>query len=255
MRTLRIVGSGLAALALGAALAGAWITLRQGRNQIATASIDAAQVEKIVAGYLRQHPEAVYAALQAYQKQQQAEQADALRATIKATADELLHDQATPVGGNPAGDVTIVEFFDYQCPYCKAVAPDLAKALAADGKIRMVYKEFPILGPASITAAKAALAAQAQGKYVAFHDALIGFKGHLSDDDVFSIAVTVGLDVARLKTDMEKPEIKAAIKRNYALADKLNIQGTPAFIIGGEMLPGAASLDELTAAVKRARKG
>jgi protein-disulfide isomerase len=256
MKTLRIAGFGLVAVALGAVIAGAWITLRHGREPAEAASrLDAAQVERIVAGYLRQHPEAVFAALQAYQRQQQAEQADAAKATIKAAAAELMQDAAAPVGGNPAGDVTIVEFFDYQCPYCKAVAPDLAKALAADGKIRMVYKEFPILGPASITAAKAALAAQAQGHYVAFHDKLIGFKSHLSDDDVFAVAATVGLDVARLKTDMEKPEIKATIKRNYGLADKLRVQGTPAFIIGDEMLPGAASLDELTAAVKRARKG
>jgi protein-disulfide isomerase len=254
MKTLRIAGFGLVALALGAAIAFAWIALPHGRNQGDTAHLDAAQVEKIVAGYLRQHPEAVFATLQAYQKQQQAAQADAAKATIKAATAELLQDQATPAGGNPNGDVTIVEFFDYQCPYCKAVAPDLAKALAADGKIRMVYKEFPILGPSSITAAKAALAAQAQGRYIAFHDQLIAFKGHLGDEDVFAVAATVGLDVARLKADMEKPEIKAAIKRTYQLADKLHIQGTPAFIIGGEMLPGAASLEELTAAVKRARK-
>jgi len=253
MKTSRFAGLILAALVLGVALGAGWMALRHPQKQ--AAGLDAAQVEKVVAGYLHDHPDAVFAALQAYQKRQDAAAAETARATIKAAAAELLHDQSTPVGGNPVGDVTVVEFFDYQCPYCKAVAPDLAKALAADGKIRMVYKEFPILGPASITAAKAALAAQAQGKYVAFHDQLIAFKGHLSNDDVFAIAATVGLDVARLKADMEKPEIRAAIKRNYELADKLNIQGTPAFIIGGEMLPGAASLDELTAAVKRARKG
>jgi protein-disulfide isomerase len=255
MKTLRIAGLGLVILALGAVIAGAWIALRHNTDRSQATGLDAPQVEKIVAGYLRQHPEAVFAALQAYQKQQQAAQADAATATIRAAAAELLQDQATPVGGNPAGDVTIVEFFDYQCPYCKAVAPDLAKALAADGKIRMVYKEFPILGPSSITAAKAALAAQGQGRYVAFHDKLIAFKGHLGDDDIFAVAAEVGLDVARLKADMEKPEIKAAIQRNYKLAAKLSIQGTPAFIIGSEMLPGAASLEELTAAVKRARKG
>ena len=103
-----------------------------------------------------------------------------------------------PVAGNPHGDVTIVEFFDYRCPYCRAVAPDLAKAVAADGKVRLIYKEFPILGPASTTAAKAALAAVRQGRYLVFHDRLFAFKGNLDDAAIYAIARELGLDVARL---------------------------------------------------------
>jgi len=211
------------------------------------------KIQKIVREYLKQHPEVVIDALQQYQAKQDAQKAEQARQTIAAAKDELLNDTANPVGGNPKGDVAIVEFFDYRCPYCKAVDPDLQKALSADGNVRLIYKEFPILGPESIVAAKAALAAVAQDKYQPFHDKLMAFKGNLDDATIYSLAGEAGLDVTRLKADMEKPEVKDQINRNYRLADKLNIQGTPAFIIGGELLPGAASYEDLTAAFKRAR--
>lgn len=216
---------------------------------------EAAKIQKIVRDYLREHPEIIIDALQEYQHRQETQKVDKTRQTIAAMADELLHDPTSPVAGNPNGDLSIVEFFDYRCPYCKAVALDLAKAVAADGKVRLVYKEFPILGPASLTAAKAALAAVRQEKYLAFHDKLFAFKGNLDDAAIYTIASDLGLDVVRLKADMEKPEIKGIIDRSYRLADKLNIQGTPAFIIGSELLPGAASFDDLIAAFKRARGG
>ncbi len=219
----------------------------------APAQVD--QIERIVRDYLKQHPEVIVEALKAYQAQQDAKKADALRATIASLKSELLSDPATPVGGNPAGDVAVVEFFDYRCPYCKAMAPDLAKALAADGKVRLVYKEFPILSPTSVVAAKAALAARYQDKYVLFHDRLMDVKGTLDESQIYSTAADAGLNVARLKADMERPEITEAIARNYSLADKLDIQGTPAFIIGDQLLDGVSTADELAAAIKRARGG
>jgi len=222
------------------------------------AGLPAAQVEQIqavVRDYLRQHPEVIIEAIKAYQAQQDADQAAKAKQDIVAFKDEIFRDAASPVGGNPEGDVTIVEFFDYRCPYCKAVAGDLNKAVTADGKVRMVYKEFPILGPSSVVAARAALASQAQGKYVAFHDRLMSLKGSLDDAAIFAAAADVGLDVPRLKADMEKPAVAEQIDRTRSLADKLAIQGTPAFVIGAELLPGAASLEELTAAIKRARAG
>jgi protein-disulfide isomerase len=212
-------------------------------------------VQKIIADYLRQHPEVIIDAIKQYQAKRDADQAAAAKKNLISMKDEIFHDPTSPVGGNPAGDVSVVEFFDYRCPYCKAVQPDLLKALAADGKLRLVFKEFPILGPASMTASKAALAAVAQGKYMPFHDKLLAYKGNLDDAAIYAIAGDVGLDVAKLKADMEKPEIKDIIERNTKLADKLNIQGTPGFIVGSELIPGALSLDELTAAVKRARAG
>ena len=213
------------------------------------------RVQRIVRDYLQQHPEVIIEAIKSYQDKRAAAEAGKARQTISALQDELLRDPASPVGANPAGDVSIVEFFDYRCPYCKAVAPDLAKALAADGKVRLIYKEFPILGASSMLAAKAALASQQQGKYIPFHEKLIAFKGNLDEVAIFAMAADIGLDVAKLKSDMQKPEIDAAIQRNYKLADKLAIQGTPAFVIGSELLPGAASVDELTAAIRRARSG
>jgi protein-disulfide isomerase len=213
------------------------------------------KIQKIVRDYIREHPEIIVDALQAYQRRQDAQKAEQTRQTIAALKDELLNDPTSPVAGNPKGDVTVVEFFDYRCPYCKAVAPDLAKAVAVDGKVRLIYKEFPILGPASITAAKAALAAVRQDKYLALHDKLFGFKGNLDDAAIYAMASELGLDVARLKADMEKPEIQKTIDRSSELADKLKIDGTPAFVIGNELIPGAASFDDLIAAFKRARRG
>jgi protein-disulfide isomerase len=219
------------------------------------APAEVAKIQKIVRDYLREHPEVIVDALQEYQHRQDTQKVEQTRQTIAALKDELLHDPTSPVTGNPNGDVTVVEFFDYRCPYCKAVAPDLAKAVAADGKVRLIYKEFPILGPASITAAKAALAAVRQDKYPAFHDKLFAFKGNLDDAAIYAMASDLGLDVVRLKADMEKPEIESIIDHNYRLADKLKVEGTPAFVIGGELLPGAVSFDNLIAVFKRARGG
>ncbi|HEY2889979.1 MAG TPA: DsbA family protein [Dongiaceae bacterium] len=216
---------------------------------------DVAKIQKIIADYLKSHPEVVVDALQEYQKKQDAMKADAARQTIASAHDELLNDAANPEAGNPKGDVTVVEFFDYRCPYCKAVAGDLQKAISADGNVRVIYKEFPILGPESLVASRAALAAAVQGKYQPFHDKLLAFKGNLDDATIYAIAGDAGLDVTKLKADMQKPEIKDQIGRNYHLADKLNIQGTPAFIIGDVLLPGAASFDDLTEAFKHARGG
>jgi protein-disulfide isomerase len=212
-------------------------------------------IQKVVRDYLKAHPEVLIEALQEYQANQDAKKADQARQTIAAASEELLKDATNPTAGNPKGDVTLVEFFDYRCPYCKAVAPDLEKAISADGNVRLIYKEFPILGPQSLVASKAALAAVAQDKYLPFHDKLLAFKGNLDDVAIYSLAADAGLDVARLKADMEKPEIKDQIDRNYHLAEKLNIQGTPAFIIGSQLLPGAASAEDLAAAFKQARGG
>src|SRR5579871_1910204 len=176
---------------------------------------DVAKIQKIIADYLKAHPEVIVDALQAYQKKQDAAKAEAARQSIIASRDELLKDATNPVGGNPNGDLTIVEFFDYRCPYCKGVDADLQKAISADGNVRVIYKEFPILGPESLVASRAALAAVAQGKYQPFHDKMLAYKGSLDDAAIYSIAGDVGIDVKKLKADMEKPEIKDQIDRNY----------------------------------------
>ncbi len=210
--------------------------------------------EQRVRDYLLANPEVIMEALQVLQERQRAAAAENLRRTIEARSDEILNDPASPVGGDPAGDVTVVEFFDYNCPYCRQVAPTMAELERADPDLRLVYKEFPILGEGSEFAARAALAARKQGRYVPFHRALMAADERLERDTVLEIARAVGLDVARLEADMADPAIAAAIARNRALAGALGIDGTPAFVVGETIIPGAADLGTLQGAVTRARE-
>ncbi|MCH8834790.1 MAG: DsbA family protein [Proteobacteria bacterium] len=168
--------------------------------------------------------------------------------------DELLNDPASPVGGNPDGDVTLVEFFDYQCPYCKTIFPSIQELLAEDRKLRFVFKEIPVLGKDSVFAARAALAARRQGKYLEFHMALMPARGKLTESRVMGLAEKVGLDVDRLRRDMAERTIGDMIRRNLELADALGIDGTPAFIIGDTQVPGAVEIDTLKTLIARARQ-
>ena len=169
--------------------------------------------------------------------------------------DELFKDPTSPVGGNPNGDVTIVEFFDYQCGYCKVVFPRIEKLLIDDSNLRFVFKEMPILGPNSVFAARAALAARMQGEkqYVAFHKVMMASRGSLNKASVLRFATDAGLDVDRLKGDMEDDNINDMIRRNLKLADALSINGTPAFVIGDTIVRGAVDLLKLKILVERAR--
>ncbi len=167
----------------------------------------------------------------------------------------LLEHPDSPVGGNPEGDVTLVEFFDYNCPYCRQMAPVMAQAEADDPRLRIVYKEFPILGPGSVVAAKAALAANKQGKYVAFHRALYQIRGPVEESKVLDAAATIGLDVDRLKADMQDPTIAGVVDRNLKLAQALRITGTPGFVAGDQILVGATDLKTLQAVLQAVRTG
>jgi protein-disulfide isomerase len=212
------------------------------------------QVEQIVREYLINNPEIIVEAIEALEaRQKQASQAGQ-RSAVAAHQEPLYRDPDAPVLGNPGGDVALVEFFDYRCPYCKQVAPALTQLLKEDGKLKLVLKEFPILGPDSVVAARAALAAQVQGKYAAMHAALLSHRGGFDETVVTQIAASVGLDAARLKADMAKPEIEAMIDRNRSLARALSVTGTPAFIIGEHVVPGAVDLDTLKLLVAEARK-
>ena len=180
---------------------------------------------------------------------------DRMRRAIFARKDELFKDPTSPVGGNPNGDVTVVEFFDYQCGYCKVVFPRIEKLLIDDSNLRFVFKEMPILGPNSVFAARAALAARKQGEkqYVAFHKAMMASRGSLNKASVLRFATGAGLDVERLKGDMEDDNINDMIRRNLKLADALSINGTPAFVIGDTIVRGAVDLQVLKSLVERAR--
>ncbi len=214
------------------------------------------QIEQVIRDYLTKNPEVLIEALQAAEQKVKEQQEERARAAVAARRDELINDPAAPVGGNPKGDVTIVEFFDYRCPYCKQVEPTLAALLKEDAKLRIVYKEFPILGPESVIASRVALAAlkQGPGRYERFHSAMMNAKGQITEEVVLKVAADAGLDMAKIKSDMTAPEIEAVIKRNYALAEALNVRGTPAFIIGDTIAPGAIDLDTLRKMVADARK-
>jgi protein-disulfide isomerase len=206
---------------------------------------DQAKMEQIIHDYLLAHPEVILEAVDNYQKQQEKASAEKQAHALVDRRDELQRTPSDPVIGNPGGDVTVVEFFDYRCPYCKSVAAGFVDLYDKDGKVRLVLKEFPILGADSEFAAKAALAAQKQGKYRELHLAMMAFKGKLTSDDVRQLAATVGIDVAKLEQDMQDPAILETINRNYALAEALGIKGTPAFIVGDELVPGAISVEEM----------
>jgi protein-disulfide isomerase len=212
-------------------------------------------VEQLIRDTLRDHPDIIVDALKKAQAQSEADAAESAKKNIAVMRDQLVANPHSPIGGNPAGDVTIVEFFDYRCPYCKQVEPTLQTLLKEDGKIRLVYKEFPILGPASVFAAKVALAARAQGKYDEFHHIMMAQKGNIDEAVVIRNATAVGLDLAALREAAAKPDIEAFIKENYTLAKALDIEGTPAFVIGGSLVPGVTDMNGLRQLVAAARKG
>jgi len=170
---------------------------------------------------------------------------------LSSHSDELFHDTDAPVGGNPDGDVTLVEFYDYNCPYCRQMSPAIAQAEADDPQLRLLYKEWPILG--SVFPAKAALAANRQGKFIAFHRALYQLRGQVDEGRTLATAKSLGLDVDRLKSDIEDPAIDAILKRNLALAQVLKLDGTPGFIIGDQILTGPTELEKLQTVIRSTR--
>ncbi len=244
-------------VALLAAVA-AWVVFDPGfrteRFALFTSGMPQDEFDRRVRDYLINHPEVIVEAMQGMQARQERADLTEAQEALKARADEIFRDFNSPVGGNEQGDVTLVEFFDYNCPYCRKMAPLLIDAEKADPQLRIVFKEFPILGPGSEFAARAALAAQRQGRYEAFHHALMGAKEKVSEDSVLATAAKIGLDVERLKADMQEPSIQVAIDRNMALAAALRINGTPGFIVGDQILRGATELTVLQGLINQARK-
>lgn len=194
--------------------------------------------EGVVRDYLLKNPAVIREAMQVLQAREEAEKQAAASQAMKQYRAELLQNADSPVGGNPKGDITIVEFFDYNCGYCKRVAPTVAAVLRNDPNVRVVYKEFAILGPQSIVAARAALAAKRQGKYHEFHVALMSAE-QADENSVAATARALGLDYAQLVKDMADPAIEEQLERNYRLATAIGINGTPAFVIGDRLVPGA----------------
>ena len=211
-------------------------------------------VEGVVRDYLLSHPEVVRDALIQLQRRQEEEQQASRREAIAELQDYAAALPADFVKGDPKAETSVIEFFDYRCPYCKAVAPRIDEVVADDASVRVVLIEFPILGEESKYASRAAIASRFQGKYMAFHDAMMAHRGNLDDETVLDLAEDAGIDIDKLKEDMASPEVEALIQRHYQLADKLGVTGTPAFVIGQELVPGAIDTDTIKAKIKQARQ-
>ena len=216
-----------------------------------------------VRAYLLENPEVVIEALQAFDAKQAKMKEELAALAVGDNAEAIFNDGYSLVRGNPDGDITLVEFLDYRCGYCKKAHEEVAKFLKADGDVRWVVKEFPVLGEMSVFAGRAALAAKLQdddAKYAAYSDALMTYKGQLDQAAVFKLAADAGLDADKIKTDMAGPVVDERVRKTYELARKLNINGTPGFVLGagktGELIPGFVPASELAriAAAQRAAK-
>jgi len=202
------------------------------------------RIEKVVHNYLVKNPEVVIESLQVFQQKQMDQARKSVEKTQEAApqfADRLFKQTTDPVIGNPNGAVTIVEFFDYQCPHCVEMTPIIEGLIKANPNLRIVLKEFPIRGPISEFASKAALAAQMQGKYFEFHKGIMNSKEKLTEDNILKIAQAAGLDVNKLKEDMKSNAVEQIIKTNYKLAQQLGLMGTPAFFIAKSTVTNKAA--------------
>lgn len=213
-----------------------------------------AEVKRLALEAILENPDVIMQAVAILEKRDEEARAQAARQVLAESSDLLTRDPNAPVLGNPEGDVTVVEFFDYNCPYCRRVAPDVKTLLEQDGNIRLVYREWPILGQASEFAARAALAARKQGKYEEFHWAMMELRGRANETSVMKIAARLGMDLDRLRADMAAPEVDEHIATSTRLARQLGFGGTPSFVIGSALVPGAISLDDMKSLVKKARR-
>ncbi|MDB5414310.1 MAG: disulfide bond formation protein DsbA [Rubritepida sp.] len=225
-------------VALGALLPGAAMAQALSPEQ-------RAEVLQLMRQTLREDPSILREAMAGLEQSEQAERATAQTRAIAQYSEALFRDAGDPVKGNPQGTVTLVEFFDARCGYCKQLHPATDQLLQRERDVRIVLKDLPILGPSSVVASRMLLAAQRQGQYVPLYDALMRLREEPGEAVLRREADRLRLDWARLRRDMEDPAIQARITRNLELARGLDIQGTPALIIGTTMVPGAINLAEL----------
>jgi protein-disulfide isomerase len=207
------------------------------------------EIESIVKDYLLNHPEVLQDVMAAMDKKQQDADAEKARATIKDNQATLFNSPHQVVLGNPQGNVTMVEFFDYNCAFCKRALPDMLTLLKTNPNIKFVLKEFPVLGQGSVEAAHVAVAARMQDptgkKYIEFHQKLLGGRGPADMARALAVAKDVGFDMTRIQKDMNSDEVKTTIDENMKLAEELGVNGTPSYVVGDDLVVGAVGLDEL----------
>lgn len=241
---------------LGLCLALAGPALSEGLTDMTEA--ERAAFGEAVRAYLVENPEVIVEAMTVYQSRQQQAEAASDQELVAMHAAAIFDDPNSWVGGNPDGDYTVVEFMDYRCGYCKKAFEEVAELVRADGNIRFILKEFPILGEDSMTTSRFAIAVlQLYGAdaYKAAHDALMTLRGAPDQPTLLRLAGDLGLDAAAVLDRMGADEVTAVIAANHALADRLAISGTPTFVMGGQMLRGYVPLDAMQAIVAEGRGG
>src|SRR5215470_9225957 len=250
MPSFRLLAPALLALALGVA------------PQAASAQISDVQrsdIEKIVREYIIAHPEVLEEAMNELSKRQAAAEAEKHQATIASNADTIFNSPRGVTIGNKDGDVTFVEFFDYNCGYCKRAMADMIELMKADPKLKVVLKEFPVLSQGSIEAAQVAVAVRMQDptgkKYLDFHQKLLGGRGAADKARAMAAAKEAGLDTAKIEKDIASPEVRATIEENFKLAEAMGMNGTPSYVIGKQIVIGAVGLEGLKEKVGIARCG
>jgi protein-disulfide isomerase len=217
------------------------------------------EVERIIREYLIAHPEILQDAMGELEKRQNAAEAEKHKAAVKQYSQSLFTSPRQVVLGNPDGNVTFVEFFDYNCGYCKRAMTDMLTLLKDDSKLKVVLKEFPVLGPGSVEAAQVAVAVRMQDKtgkkYLEFHQKLLGSRGQADKARALAVAKDIGLDMGRLDRDLTSPEVKATLEESFKLAEALGLNGTPSYVIGDDVVIGAVGLDALKEKVNTSRCG
>jgi protein-disulfide isomerase len=217
------------------------------------------EVERIVREYLIAHPEVIQDAMAELEKRQSAADAEKHKAAVKQYSEALFASPRQVVLGNPDGNVTFVEFFDYNCGYCKRAMDDMLTLMKNDPKLKIVLKEFPVLGPGSVEAAQVAVAVHMQDKsgkkYLEFHQKLLGGRGQADKARALAVAKDIGLDMGRLDKALASAEVKATLQESFKLAEALGLNGTPSYVIGDNVVVGAVGLDALKEKVNTSRCG
>ena len=216
------------------------------------------EIETIVREYLLAHPEVLQEAMAELEKRQQVAEAEKARSAVKNHSEALFNSPRQVVLGNPQGDVTFVEFFDYNCGYCKRALNDMVELMNKDPKLKIVLKEFPVLGPSSVEAAQVAVAVRMQDKtgkkYLDFHQKLLGGRGQVDKTKALAAARDAGLDMARIEKDIKSEEVSKTLEESMKLAEALGLNGTPSYVIGNDVVIGAVGLAALSQKVQAARQ-
>jgi protein-disulfide isomerase len=228
----------------------------------ASAQFSASQrtdIEHIIREYLVSHPEVLQEAMAELEKKTAEAETAKHQAAVKDNAQEIFNSPRQVVLGNPKGDVTLVEFFDYNCGYCKHAMSDMLTLLKTDPNLRVVLKEFPVLGPGSVAAAKVAAAARMQDKsgkiYLEFHTKLLGGRGQADQAHALTAAKEAGFDTAKIEKDINSDEVRSQLAESFKLADALGLNGTPSYVIGKDVVVGAVGLDALKEKINASRCG